>query len=473
MWKPHKGAQESFHQADAFEVGYGGAAGGGKTDSLLCEVLRQIHKPGYKAILFRRTYPELEMSLIERAYDYYPSHGGIPKNKGRLWYFNTGVKGKPAKIFFAHLEHDKDVHKYQSAEFDVMGFDEATSFTEYQYTYMRSRVRGKSPDIQRYIMLATNPGNIGHTWFKTRFIDDKEPFKKYHFKLVDGEDIECLSDDPDALSRVFIPAKVWDNPTLLKNNPGYVAQLKSLDETNRRMLLEGDWDVFAGQYFREWRNHRHVVEPFEIPKWWKRFVGIDYGATAPFCVLWIAIDDSGNVYVYREYYEENNTAAVNARDSWLLNGDDQYNFAAVDPSIFAKTHVGENISEVLIRHGWKNIVPASNQRIAGWNSLREYICPKKKDADLEIGEKPDRRPNLFVFNNCVNLIRTLPQMIHDQHKVEDLNTTLEDHAVDALRYIIQTLRDKKSYKPENRLVKRLRELTQPKHFNPNEYYVHK
>lgn len=467
-WKPHKGAQTKFHQANAFEVGYGGAAGGGKTESLLREVLRQIHKPGYKAILFRRTYPELENSLIERSYDIYPGHGGRAKDKGRRWYFRT--EGRDSTIIFSHLEHESSVHNHQSAEYDVVGFDEATSFSEYQYTYMRSRVRGTNPDIQRYMLLGTNPGNIGHTWFKNRFIDGKEPFRVYYFKIVRGAEVSCEKGDPESLSRVFIPAKVWDNPTLIQNDPGYVNRLKSLDDTNRRMLLEGDWDVFAGQYFQEFRRETHVVDPFEIPENWKRYVGMDYGLSAAFAGYFIAIDYDGNVYVYKEYYEKGRTAYENGKGMQAMYYKDdkpteKIRAFFIDPSVFARTSSGETIAEVLRRrnkddnyHGLP-VVPASNRRVDGWNSLKEYL---KHD---------NGKPNLYIFSNCVKLIEYLPQMIHDKYKPEDLDTTMEDHALDALRYVIQTLRDGKTKRPlknaEQRLLNKFKKLSI---FNPNTYY---
>lgn len=471
-WRPNKGAQERFHSLFAFERAYGGAAGGGKTESLLREVLRQVHIPGYKAAIFRRTYPELEQSLIERAYEIYPAHGGRPKNKGRIWYFPTGKGSLPSKVIFAHLEHETDVHIYQSAQFDVLGFDEATTFSEYQYVYMRSRVRGTNPAIRRYIVLGTNPGNIGHTWFKTRFIDGREPFKRYYFRMDGDREVETDKTDKKALSRVFVPAKVWDNPPLLENDPGYLNRLESLDPVTRRMLLNGDWDVFAGQYFSQFRRDTHVVEPFEVPPSWKRYVGIDYGGTAPFAAIFIAVDYDGNAYVYKEYYEKGKTAFENARGVQALYVDpesqaprEKIDAFFIDPSTFSRDARGETIAEIIRRPnrdlGYLGIpvIPASNVRLAGWNSIREYLS------------EDNGKPKLRIFSHCTNLIQFLPQMIHDRFRPEDLDTTMEDHAPDALRYVLQSLRDRKSARPVSAIEQKIRNLIHPSRaFNPNEFY---
>lgn len=473
MWRPHKGAQEAFHKASAFEIGYGGAAGGGKTESLLRELLRQVHKPGYKAVFFRRTYPELENSAIDRAFQIYPQHGGEPKDKGRKWQFKT--KGTYSQIIFSHLEHDSDVHKYQSTQFDVIALDEATSFTEYQYTYMRSRIRGTDPDIQRYYLLATNPGNIGHTWFKSRFIDGKEPFKKYGFKIQGEEEIQGDVNEKDILTRVFIPAKVWDNPTLVQNDPQYISRLKSLDSVTRRMLLDGDWDVFAGQYFSDFRRNVHIIEPFAIPEGWKRFVGIDYGSSAAYAAVFVAFDYDGNCYVYNEYYQKGKTAYQNAKGVQDLYWDkerdipkDKISAFFMDPSVFGgvRTENGETIADITKNarpvdgfHGLP-IRPAANRRVDGWNTVKEFL------------NEVNGRPKLRIFRNCTNLIQYFPQMIFDKYNPEDLDTTMEDHILDALRYVLQTLRDKKSHPILSSIEEKIMKRFRPKQdFNPNSQYA--
>lgn len=425
-WRPHKGAQEKFHVCGAFEALYGGAAGGGKTDSLLMEGARQIDKKTYKGLLLRRTYPELETSLIMRAFQWYPSMGGKQKDSGKLWTFPSG-----ATIRFGHIEHDKDVYKYQSAEFDFIGFDELTTFTEFQYLYLFSRCRGTDPNVIRYVRGATNPGNIGHVWVKQRFVDNKEPYKVYK---------------NGSITRAFIPARVWDNPTLLKHDPLYIERLKLLPENQQRMLLDGDWNVFEGQYFSEWREERHVVKPFPIPETWYKFRAIDYGRSAPFCCKWYAVDYDGNVWVYREYYEVNKIASMNAQAVADLSTGEKYRYTVADPSIFNKTHLPESIADVMARYGVP-CIKGGNDRTAGWNSMREYLYwDEHKD------------PKIRYFKTCVNSIRTIPQLIHDPRRPEDLDTTGEDHAADTDRYFLQTLRQRKSAKPDNPVLEKIKQL---------------
>ncbi len=442
-WRPHDGPQTKFHQCGAFEVLYGGAAGGGKTDSLLMEAARQVDKAKYKAILFRRTFPELETSLIIRSFEWYPALGGKPKDSGKVWTFPSG-----AVIRFGHMEHDKDVHKHQSAQYDFIGFDELTSFTEFQYLYMFSRCRGTDPTIKRYVRAGTNPGNLGHVWVKKRFVEGKTRFKVYRYRIIGGAETMVGKEDPMAISRAFIPAKLTDNPTLVKNDPLYLERMKLLPAEEQRMLIDGDWDVFQGQFFQEWRYEKHVVEPFQIPDSWFKFRAIDYGRTAPFCCKWYAVDQDGHVWVYREYYEAGKLASENFQAVHDLSGDEQYKYTVADPSIFAKTHLPESIADVALRHGVA-CIPASNERIAGWNSVKEYL----KWTDYV-------SPKISYFSTCVNSIRTIPQQIHDKMHAEDLDTKAEDHAVDVDRYFLQTLRMRKSAKPLDPLEERIKKLKQ-------------
>ncbi len=434
-WRPNPGAQEKALASPVYELLFGGAAGGGKSDFLLVDALAQVRKPAYKAILFRRSYPELERSLILRSQELYPSEGGRYQEQKHRWTFPSG-----AIIDFGYLDNDKAVFDYQSAAYAYLGFDEATHFTEFQIEYLKSRCRCADPDVQKYIRYTSNPGNIGHTYFKKRFIDNKVPFKTYHDAIT-------------GLSMKFIPSKVFDNFVLMKADPEYVKRLEGLPDNEKKKLLHGSWDVMEGQYFGEFRTDIHVIEPFTIPKDWKRYAGIDYGLTAPFAGLFVAIDYDGNPIVYKEYYQAGKTAFENGLGMQALYYKDDEPIEHIsgffaDPSIFGNSgsgRTGETIAEILkkplkdlklgINYHGLPVVPASNRRIDGWNTIREYLLGTK-------GKK------LKIFNNCFNLIRTFPEMMYDLHDQEDLNTKLEDHALDALRYVLQTLRDKKTKEPE-------------------------
>ena len=219
-------------RSNAFELFYGGAAGGGKSDFLLIDALGQIGKGDYRAILFRRTFPELEKSLILRSHELYPSQGGKYNEQKHRWTFPSG-----ALIDFAYLDSDKAVFNYQSAQYAYIGFDEATHFTKFQIIYMASRCRCANQDVKKYMRYTSNPGNIGHKFFYEKFIKDRKPYE--------------IHTDELGLTYQFIPAKVQDNRVLMEGDPLYVQRLSKLPEDQRLMLLEGDWNTQAikGTYY--------------------------------------------------------------------------------------------------------------------------------------------------------------------------------------------------------------------------------
>lgn len=261
-WKPNPGPQAEFMVCNAFEALYGGSAGGGKTESLLMDATREIKDPRYCGILFRRTFPELEKSLIARSRSYYKRLDPTAEynEQKKCWRFSSG-----ATIYFGHLEHDNDVEAYQSAEFQFLGFDEASHFSEKQYRYMLSRARssfGLAPRVRG----GTNPGGRGHAWLLRRFAPWLDRSPEYSgvraesgeilhvLNTRDGEQyVEPTTDG--AMSRVFIRSRLTDNPFIMKNDPLYVQRLMGLDPVTRARLLDGDWSVreAAGAYFRrEW-----------------------------------------------------------------------------------------------------------------------------------------------------------------------------------------------------------------------------
>ena len=258
-WKPNPGPQERFHRSSADEVLYGGQAGGGKTESLLIEALRHAAVPGYTAVLFRRTFRELQQpkGLIERGRVVCPAFGGIYHETKFMWRFPAG-----GMLVFSHMEAEKDKLKHQSAEYAYIAFDELTSFTESQYRYLFSRAR-TTCGVPARVRAGSNPGNIGHEWVKRRWaawLDGNHPNPakdgEIRWYKPEGEaEVECDPGDPDGLSRTFIRATVWDNPYIIENDPSYIAKLKALPLVERMQLLEGDWDVMAAAglvFKREW-----------------------------------------------------------------------------------------------------------------------------------------------------------------------------------------------------------------------------
>lgn len=249
-WAPQP-AQERFLRLGCFEALYGGAAGGGKSDALLVWAAAPIglgHGKAYQALLLRRTFPELEKSLIRRAEELYPRLGGVPKNEGAQWNFPGGER-----ILLEHCEHEKSVTRYQGAPFVRVGFDELTTFTEYQYLYLFSRIRSAA-GIACGIRASSNPGGIGHEWVRKRFLPwvsrtSKKPASpgavRYYIQQGDNE-VEVPRGTPHALGRTFIPAKLEDNPALMEQDPAYESRLRALPRIDRERLRGGDWDAEPG-----------------------------------------------------------------------------------------------------------------------------------------------------------------------------------------------------------------------------------
>ena len=249
--------QHRFIKSQAFETLYGGAAGGGKSYGQLIDAeLFAFRYPGSKQIIFRRTFGELDKSIIRTALEIYPRALCSYNDSKHMYTFQNG-----SIIDFAYCDNEKDVYRYQSAEHDVIRFDELTHFNESQYVYLISRCRGAN-NYPKCIKSSTNPGGVGHSWVKKRFID------------IGAPDTIITTDTG---TRMFIPAFVQDNKFLVEADPGYVTRLENLSEKDKQALLYGDWDIFEGQYFNEFSRRLHVVSGVELPEHWRRYVCIDYG----------------------------------------------------------------------------------------------------------------------------------------------------------------------------------------------------
>lgn len=406
---PQPGPQTEFLRRVEDEVLYGGAKGGGKSYALLLESLRQINNRAYKALILRRTYPRLQ-ELIDRSKEIFPALGGAYSSQEHSWTFPSG-----AKIRFGHCQNLGDERNYQGHEFAFIGFDQLEEFLESQYLFICAQNRPSGDDLECYVRATANPGSVGHAWVKKRFIDNKEPYKKY---TVDVE----MNGFKVSRSSAFIPATVFDNKILLDRQPNYLATLHALPERERKALLYGNWDVFEGQFFGEFDRDVHVIKTFEPPSEWRRFAMGDYGFTAPSAVYWGALNELGDIFIYRELYASGLTFSALAEKINQLSGGETLDYAVFDPSIWAKNGAtGETGAEILSKHGLQ-AVKADNNRLNGWIRVREYL------------RDPQGKPHIFIGENCVNLIRTLPSLVHDEIKVEDVNTDGEDHAADAIRY---------------------------------------
>ena len=457
IWEPQP-RQADFLRRGEYEVLYGGAAGGGKSDALLMEALRQVNIPHYRALLLRKTYPQLT-ELIDRSRCLYSAAfpGAVYNETKHVWTFPSG-----AKIYFGAMQHPSDRLAYQGRRYDFIGFDELTHFSWEEYSYMFSRnrpSRGRDSRKTRcYIRATTNPGGPGHGWVKARFIDPAPPGTPIREELTvhrpDGRVETVLRD------RVFIPATVFDNEILLRDSPEYLGSLAMLPEKERAALLYGRWDSFEGQFFTEFRaspdpelcrqagippeearkqgRFTHVIEPFDLNagdrRGWQIVRSYDFGYAKPFSCGWWAVDYDGCMYRILELYgctdvpnqgvrwtpdrQFREIAEMERTHPWLKG---RTITGVADPAIWDASR-GESIAETAMGHGIY-FVPGDHQRLPGWMQ-----CHYRLQFDR------NGYPRCYIFNTCKAFLRTIPALVYDTVKTEDLDSSQEDHVADEWRY---------------------------------------
>ena len=411
VFHANEGPQTDFLAADEKDVLYGGAAGGGKSYAMLVDPLRYAHKKAHRALILRRSMPELR-EMIDKSRELYPQAfpGAKFREVEKLWNFPSG-----AKIEFGFLERDADVYRYQGQAYSWIGFDEITHLpTEFSWNYLASRLRTTDSSIKTYLRCTANPGGAGASWVKKRYIEPHEDNKSFL--------------GTDGLTRKFIPAKLVDNPYLAKDGV-YEQMLKSLPPIQRRQLLEGNWDVAEGAAFVEFDNTKHIVTPFQIPVHWERVKGIDYGYAAESCCLWGAIDiNDGTLIIYRELYKKGLTGEELGSIIGNMELEDPLSVPGVlDTAAWARTGTtGPTVGEALVKAGHK-LRRADKNRIQGKIQVHEFLKIKENG-----------RPRLQIFNTCPNLIRELQSIPLSKTNPEDVDTHASDHAYDALRYLIMS-----------------------------------
>lgn len=424
--------QVKYHQAKELdELLYGGAAGGGKSEATIWDALKYaLQYKGSHQIIFRRTFPDLQRSIIMRTLQVYPKELGKYNSSKHEWTFING-----SVIELAYWDNDSNYMNYQGAEYDVIRWEELTQFEERWYTYMLSRLRGAN-GYPKMVKSTTNPGGTGHSWVKKRFVDVGVPEQIHLVPKTDdnGTQLNHPKTGEPLFNRVmFIPANVYDNNALMENDPGYLIRLMSLPDNERKQLLEGDWDTFAGQYFSAFSRAIHVVEPFDIPKDWKKYRAMDEGYNDPFVCLWIALDKRGNAYVYRELIKSKLITSDQVNEVRLRSPiTEEILYSVADTSFWNKAKT-ENITPADIFA--RNNIPlrqAKKERVNGWKRLREWIHVYD-EMDGATGTLY-KSAKLKIFNTCRGVIEALPSMIYDDVKVEDVAEHPLDHAPDALRY---------------------------------------
>jgi len=417
IFKPNRGPQTEFLAAPEREVFYGGARGGGKSYAMLIDPLRYCHKENHRALLLRRTMPELR-DLINHSQRLYSRAfpGAKWREQEKEWRFPSG-----AKIEFGYAENMTDALRYQGQSYTWIGIDELPQYPSPDiYNFLRSSLRSVDPDIPVYMRATGNPGNVGSQWVKEMFVDPIDPNTAFNVEITTPKGIKYIT-------RRFIPAKLQDNPYLMQTDD-YYAMLSSLPEVQRKQFLDGNWDAFSNAAFPEFDREIHVVEPFEVPKGWQRFRAADWGYSSPACVLWFAIDYDNNLWLYRELYTQKITADVFARKVLELERGEYIRYGVLDASTWAKRgDIGPSIAETMIQTGcrWRPSDRTPKSRISGKLEIHKR---------LKIVDEKKKEPGLRIFATCRNLLRTFPTLPLDDNNPEDINTHVEDHAYDALRY---------------------------------------
>ena len=427
VFKPNEGPQTEFLSAPEQDVLYGGSAGGGKSYAMLVDPLRYMHIKEHRALLLRKSMPELR-ELIDKSRELYPKAfaGAKFREVEKIWRFPSG-----ASLEFGYLDRDADVYRYQGQSYTWIGIDELTQYpTEFPLQYLQSRLRTTNNEIKCYIRCTANPGGVGGYWVKKRYLDPSPPNESFT-----GE---------DKITRRFIPARLEDNPYLAADGK-YEQMLESLPAVQRKQLLEGNWDVAEGAAFTEFDYDTHCIDPFEIPRTWERVKGIDYGYAAESAVIWAAVDPQDEtLIVYRELYQKGLTGEDLAKKIYEFEQEERLSIQGVlDWAAWAKTGTtGPTVGEVLSKAGHK-LRRADKNRIQGKIQIHERL--KTNDRG---------RPKLQIFKTCPNLIREIQSIPLDPNKPEDVDTKASDHAYDALRYLIMSRPRARSVWDEMTTIKR-------------------
>lgn len=469
VWEPQEGPQTWLLKCPVFEVFYGGARGGGKSDGILGDFASHADEFGEDAIglVVRREMKQLR-ELIERSKVLYTPIGAKWNGQEMMWRFPNG-----ARLTFAHLENDADAEAYQGHNYSRLYVEEAGNFPSPTPIFkLMATVRSANPKVKVGVRLTGNPGGPGHLWLKRRYID---PAPR-GMKIVHGKYVNPFTKEEIEMERVFIPAKVTDNRYI--NQKQYVAQLQMVGNAALvEAWLLGKWDIIVGAFFTEFDAQRHVIPQFVIPPHWTRFVSMDWGSAHPFSVGWWAIvperfeteliaigtlarDETRYVYQnnlprgalvrYREWYgcqvdtngeSMHNNVGLKLSIEQLAQGiaDRErreprehgrarmaYRVAGLD---LFKHEGGPSLAERMAREPYLQFWgPADNSRVSkkgavgGWDMLRQRL----------VGD--EGVPMIYFFENCVDAVRTLPALQHDPDNLEDVDTESEDHCPDEIRY---------------------------------------
>lgn len=420
IWKPHPKQEQALRRTE-FEVLFGGARGPGKTDAGIVWLQKTVHHPRFRGLVIRKNADDLH-DWIDRARGMYSGHHAEVVGKPVEIRFTSG-----AKIRTGHLKDDNAYEKYQGHEYQRMLIEELTQIPdEERYLKLISSCRSTVDGIDPRVFLTTNPGGLGHQWVKRRFVDVAPPRTPY-------------TDPITGRSRVFIPGKIEDNPTLMEKDPGYIAFLEGLPTELKKAWKDGSWDVFVGMFFSEFDRNIHVYEPKDIrlEPTWPRFRSIDWGYASPLASYWHAVGPDQHVYTYREYYGTEKLDVDAAREITSLSQGETIRYTVGDPQSFPVRipHYKFGQMQSVPRHEvWAEqgipVIMGDSARIPGWSRMREY---------LRVRDDQGRKSSWWhISSACTNLIRELTSAVYDKRNIEDISGESSDHALESCRLALMS-----------------------------------
>ncbi|MCA1807263.1 MAG: hypothetical protein LC687_05385 [Actinobacteria bacterium] len=439
---------------EADEILYGGAVGGGKSYMIRVTAIRySVEVPGLITYLFRRTYKELLSNHIYTPGGFLEmlkpliDRGDVKWSKSS----NSFEFWNGSRIELAHAQYESDVYQYQGAQIGLLLVDEATHFTPFMIRFLRSRLRLGSLSVPKHlkgqlprIIYGSNPGGVGHHYFKSGFVDFG-PNKAFKAPKSDG-----------GMRRMFIPSKMTDNKVLMQTDPDYEERVRGMgDDAVIQAMIEGDWNVLASGTFTDvWKPDYHIMSPFRIPKGWKIDRGYDYGSSAPAAAIWFAeadgndfVDADGNlswvpkgfIFVIKELYFADDqkqglklTAEEQARRIVRAENDEPWGNRVLagpaDSSIFSNEPGQTTVADTMANQGayFHRSDKSPGSRIRGVELMRTKLSAARR--------RPMETPGIAFFDTCRECIRTIPNLEPDSKKPEDIDTQGEDHLWDVIRY---------------------------------------
>jgi len=402
--KPNPRQCEFFLARNKY-IAYGGARGGGKSWAVRKKaMLLALAYPGARILILRRTLSELRENHVRPLTADLKDIAVYRESEKSFTFSNSSL------ILCGYCDCERDLQRYQGQEYDFIFIDEATQMEEYVFIRLKACLRGANRYPKR-MYLTCNPGGVGHGWVKRLFIE------------------RCYRQGEDPKDYLFISARVYDNEALLQNDPEYLSNLESLPQDLRRAWLDGNWDLFEGQYFEEFDRAIHSVTPFELPEDCRRFLAMDYGLDMLACV-WVAELQSGELVVYRELHESGLIVSEAAKRILALSHAERYERILMPPDLDGRQKdSGKSILTLFAENGVKG-VRADNRRVPGWLALKELLKP------VDAPDGSGKTASLRIFSTCTVLLRHLPMLMRDTKNPSDAATVPHDitHISDAIRY---------------------------------------